>query len=519
MSKKLSVFARLMILVMCLALVFCGCKKSEDAPGADDAKDKANSAVGDAFDKTLGGLLGGGNGVIDDVLACGKVTVSVGSQFENVLYIDSNAGTFADMLKINADGQNVTVNLYGNNGEIAVQVPSVLGDQAYGLNLNTLMEDLKNSPILAMTGMSFEDLEKQLGVDFEGVLDTYAGMFETMSSSAEAIMDKIFAHVDVKTTEGKVTINGTEVDATIITYSFDENDVKNIIFELIDWAEKTVKDMASDLSDKLGSMMGESVDVETLLKQMNMDQVKERVSAVLAGIDMNFTLAMNINASNGMLMSVNAEMNATVNGMAGKIYADLILGVDPTASNKYTLDIGGCAADGSNKAGFLATLERDMDQAVQVTALKVEQYMGTQSRVLLEGSLTYDTTSNKFVLAGNAGGSELRVDGMYKETESSMEFGIDSVTMNGNTVAVDLMVKFEALNGAEMPKMPSYKNPLKMNMAELMELLQGLGFGMTNEPEISNPNYGMEDILGGMGGMEDILGGMGDLEDIYDIYG
>ena len=139
MSKKLSVFARLMILVMCLALVFCGCKKSEDAPGADDAKDKANSAVGDAFDKTLGGLLGGGNGVIDDVLACGKVTVSVGSQFENVLYIDSNAGTFADMLKINADGQNVTVNLYSNNGEIAVQVPSVLGDQAYGLNVNTLI--------------------------------------------------------------------------------------------------------------------------------------------------------------------------------------------------------------------------------------------------------------------------------------------------------------------------------------------------------------------------------------------
>ena len=48
MSKKLSVFARLMILVMCLALVFCGCKKSEDAPGADDAKDKNDTADCDA---------------------------------------------------------------------------------------------------------------------------------------------------------------------------------------------------------------------------------------------------------------------------------------------------------------------------------------------------------------------------------------------------------------------------------------------------------------------------------------
>lgn len=480
MSKKLSVFARLMILVMCLALVFCGCKKSEEGP-ATNPKDEANSAVGDALDKTLGGLLGGGSSVVEDVLACGKITVSVGSMGENILYIDSNAGTFADILKINADGQEVTVNLYGNNGEIAVQVPSVLGDVAYGLNLNTLMEDLKNSPIWAMTGMSFEDLESQLGIDFEAILDTYAGMFETMAGSADVIMDKIFAHVDVKTTAGKVTINGTEVDATIITYTFDENDVKNIIFELIDWAESTIRKMATELTENLGSMMGESVNVDALMSQMDMDAIKKEVSDALAGKDMNFTLAMNINASSGMLMSVNAEMAATINGVDGKIYADLILGADPANSDKYTLDIGGCKADGSEKGGFLVTLERDLDQAVQVTTLKVEQYMGTQSRVLLNGSLTYDTTNSKFVLAGNAGGSELRVDGMYKETETSLEFGIDSVTTGGNTVAVDLLVKFETINGSDVPKMPSYKNPLKMDMTELMELLQGLGFGAEKE--------------------------------------
>lgn len=515
MSKKLSVFARLMILVMCLALVFCGCKKSEDGTGADDAKDKANSAVGDALDKTLGGLLGGGSGVIDEVLACGKITVSVGNQIENVLYIDSNAGTFADMLKVNADGQNVTVNLYGNNGEIAVQVPGILGDQAYGLNLNTLMEDLKNSPIWSMTGMEFEDLEAQLGIDFEGIMDTYVGMIETMAGSADVIVDKIFAHVDVKTSEGKVTVNGTEVDATIITYTFDEEDIKNILFEILDWTANTVKDMVTKLSEKLGSSLGQAMDVEELLKELNIEEAKKRISESMAGMDMNFTLNMNINAASGMLMSVNGEMAATINGVAGKIFADLILGADPANSNKYTLEIGSCKADGTEKEGFLVTLERDLDQAVQVTTLKVEQYMDTESRSLLEGSLTYDTTSNKYVLAANAGGNELRVEGMYKETESSLEFGIDSVTTAGNTIAVDLLVKFETINGSEVPGMPSYENPLKMDMTELMELLEGLGFGMNSEPEISDPNYGMEDILGGMGGMEDILGGMGDLEDIY----
>lgn len=490
MSKKLSIFARLMILVMCLALVFCGCKKSEETPAADP-KDEANSEVGGAIDKTLGGLLGGDGSldVIGDALTCGKITISVGDMAENVLYINSNAGTFADILKVNAQGQEIVVNLYGDNGEIAVKVPAVLGDTAYGLNLNTLMEDLKNSPIWEMTGMSFEDLEKQLGIDFDEVMNSVSGTMETISGSIETIFDKIMAHVDVTTTQGKVTVNGTEVDATIITYSFDEQDLKNIAFDLIDWAVKLVEDMAKELSDSLGSVMFGEFDVEDLMGQMNVDEIKNQVTEALESIDMEFSLAMNINASTGYLMSANALFDATIEGVKGSVYADLVLGVDPSTSNKYTLDVGGASPEGE-KAGFLVTIDRDLDQAVQVTTLTVARYYNTESVNILTGSLTYNTSNYEFVLAGEAGRYNLRVDGMFKATDKVLELGVDKVALNDEVTNVDLTVKFETINGSEVPKMPSYKNPLKMNMAELMELLQGLGLGGAPEyPDYDYPNY------------------------------
>lgn len=472
MSKKLSVFARLLILVMCLALVFCGCKKADDSDSnSNNNGGSGNSAAGEAIDKTFDDVLGGDVGeVIGDALACGKITITVGDMVENVLYINSDAGKFADELYLNIDGQEIKASLFGDNGELALSIPALLGDTAYGINLNTLVSDLESSPIWSMLGMSYQDFVTMSGIDLGEVMDS----LENVTGSLEGIgtlLDEILSNIDVTTTEGKVTVNGTEVDATIITYSFDEQDVLKMANAALDG----VKEMAEDMVNELAGSLGDYIDVDEILGEMDFEDLKAEMQDAFEEVELDFSLSMNINASTGYLMSVNGEMAGVIDGDEGRVYLDLVLGVDPSASDKYTFEVG---AEGDvHKSGLRAVIERDLDSTVQVTTLTVSAFEDDEEYEMMTGSLEYNTSTHDFELVAEASGEELVVTGSFQSTDDLFELGIDSVEVAGDETVVDLLIRIEAINGSQIPDMPSYKNILKLTAEEIEELVGMFGGG------------------------------------------
>ena len=354
---KKSIFAKILILVLCLSLVLCGCGK--DTPANDDDPTKAptsgqstdptkgpNSDPSDPStpgDDPLSGLLGN--------MEYSKVTLTVGDMLTNVMYVDAANLKFVDQLKLNIEGTEVNAQLYLNQHELVVALPDFVSD-AYGINFDTLATDLPSSAIWGMMGTSYDDFMDQLNERLGGVLDTMENL-EVMFSGADkcleslaAALEKALENVEQTTTTGKVDIYGKNVDAEIVKYSVDSAAMEKIVNTLIGWCEEN----ANDLSGLLGEDILTSKDITDA-----MNEAKTAVSSFFDNADLEASLAMNFNPASGALMSINGSFAGTIDGIEDGLYLNLILGENPAESDLYSFSI----LDSRND-GFSVTLGHEV---------------------------------------------------------------------------------------------------------------------------------------------------------------
>ena len=503
MNKKRSFLAILLIFVMCFALVLSGCNQAGDEGKSDDDKskdkDSTNNQVVDSVDKTLGALLGQDNvsDVIEKIFEGGKVTVEIDGVLQNVLYMDAEGGRFADFLKIQSQGQSMDLNLYLDGGELAVEFPMLLGDQAYGVNFGTLEQDLKNSEIWSLLGMSFEEVQSQLGFDFNQIFDALEGSMDAVGDMSDAFADALDGF---KTTqeEGTVTINGTEVKAINIKCHVTSQDIYKMMETFLNEYEKLMKDMMNSVAGSMG------MDAEQAMGQLNMDQVRQQLKQMLDEMNIQGDLVVSISPDTQYIMCVTADISSKVDGEDFAIDMDLVLGADPAKSDKYTFSLMMTA--GGQTSGFTAELTRTTNGSVDTTAFKLNAVRGQEAMELMTGYLTYDNSNGAYELALTHEGDTMAFAGTFLQTDDKVDFTLDTMTMDGQTQKIGLRVCVESISSAEIPQMPNYKNILKLSKEELSNMFGGLlSGGIPGMGGSMGNNDSMEDILGD-DYMEDILG-------------
>ena len=485
MSKK---FARLVILVLCLALVFCGCAKSEEeaTPSANENPSTAGTSspsepTTDGEDEPTDGNDNLNPSIPGEPSACSKITIKVGNDFNNILYIDEINGVFADELKINADGQLIEATIYGNNGQFALSLPAYLGDTVYGLDLNTLEQDLKDSTIWALTGMTYEQFQSQMGINFDEIFSGTTDFENPFELDTEELMEKLFANVAMKTSEGKVMINGNEVDAWTFTFSMDEEGIKAVGSALIDMMESSMSNMLEELRNSIGDQGEEN----GFVAGWDFETMKSQFEATMANADLECELNLNLNAITGELMSIYGEVSGTIDGEEDCMYLNVVFGEDPASSTQYTMESGSMA--NGQKTGTRVVIDRSLDQAVQVVTLRVSSFVGDYEQEMMSGSLQYDTATSKYQISTIMGGEETVVTGSFQMSDELFELSVDEVVASGETTVVDFLIRVETIDSSEIPEMPAYKNPLKLEMLELMELIQKLSsFQEKEESDFSN---------------------------------
>lgn len=512
MNKKRSFLAILLIFVMCFALVLSGCNQAGSEGSSDDDDDKSkdkgttNNQVVDSIDKTLGALLGKDNvsDVVEKVFEGSKVTVEIDGLLQNVLYMDAEGGRFADFLKIQSQGQSMDLSLYLDGGELAVEFPMLLGEQAYGLNFSTLEQDLKNSEIWSLLGTSFEEVQSQLGFDIDQILDSLEGSMDAVNDMSDVFADALDG-IETTQEEGTITINGTEVKAINIKCHVTSQDLYEMMEAFLNESENLMKDMMDSMAGAMG------VTPEQAMGRLNMDELRQQLKQMLDEMNIQGDLVVSISPDTQYIMCVTADISAKVAGEDFAIDMDFVLGADPAKSDKYTFSLMMTA--GGQTSGFTAELVRTTNGSVDTTTLKLNAVSGEQSMELMTGYLTYDNSNGAYELSLTSEGDTMAFTGKFLQTDDKLDFSLDTMTMDGQTQKIGLRVCVESINSSEIPKMPSYKNILKLSKEELNNMFGGLlNGGIPGMGGSMGNDESMEDILGD-DYMEDIMGGE-DMDDL-----
>ena len=481
---KKSMFAKILVMILCLALVLCGCSESAGDSKSNESNETKNNSSNEggsvenvktetpeekadaALERTLTAMFGSGIDMeeLENAFECGKITLTVGEYVDNVLYMDTNNMEFADKLSLNIEGVELDVEVYVNEHDLVLALPELV-DGAYGISFDTIVTDLPNAAIWDLMGVSYEEFMAELSASLEeltGTMEQLSGLLEGMDTSLGGLEDALkeaLANVDMTITEGKAPVGGKDVDAVIVTYSVDSAAMEKIANIMIDW----FADYAEDLANSFATMD------EDFFVDGEITDAKDQVAAFFENADLNAELVVNINAETGYIMTAQGSFSGTVEGEEGGVFLNVDLGEDLTKSNQYSFEMLS-----SDDEGLKMTIDREISgdkSDYELTATVVGS--GNEEDVLTV-SFSYDASSYEYALSVEAAGEELAANGTYKMTDDVFEFSVESVSYGGETMELNVLVKAEAISASEIPEMPEYENVLKMSEDDLMMLMMAL---------------------------------------------
>ncbi len=481
MSMKKSFLAKLLIVILCLSLVLCGCsgaadnkddgknddktsnqgdgnKNDDDKGNKEEAtpEEKAEAAIGNTLSAIFSSDVD--LGILEDAMECGKVTISMGDYIENVLYINTNDFNVADQLSLNIEGAELGAELYVNDEDLVIAVPGIL-DGAYGISFDTLASDLEDSLMWEMMGLDYDEVMGQLNEYLEGLDGMLGGMDSSMNDLAGAL-EEALDYVDRDITEGIAKVNGKDVPAVIVTYTITSDNLHKMLNVMIDWFEGCAEEMG--LEDTMESAgMGRLSDTIGEMKSSMDEFFKEGT--------MDVELVVNVNAETGYIMTADASVVGAMEGEESTILMNVNLGEDVTKSDEYTLTVSSTFEDETMDILEIA-LERDSNGSEISYDFSVYSY----DAEVFAASFEYDSASYEYNLSVKADESAVTIEGTYKLTDDEFEFFVDYIEVDGESMDIGLLVTAEPVSASEIPDAPEYKNILTMTEDEWNALLEVL---------------------------------------------
>ena len=487
MKKRL--LALFMVLVLCMTMVLTGCKdkdKTDDSTTPKDTEVTLNGSIEKTFNAMLSADAGSA-AVMENALNKGKITIALGEQLKNVLYLDSSGKAFANNLSFNEGGQSVNIGIYRKDKEFAIAAPELLGDTVYGINLETLATDLKDSAIWSLMGTDYDTFMSEYSEQIEQITSLLEGMDEeAVNEMADELVESIsetLKDVEVTTKEEEVEIYGEKVKATVITYHMEKADIEKLMDVMIDWMEE----MMTGIMDEMGDIIGESVTIEGGSSEDVFEQMRAEIDTGLDGVEIEGDFYAYINSKTQYLMQMGIELTATVEGETGVIDVAFVLGKDPTKSDKFAF-VMDVESDGEKRTMEVSlSIDEKTEGDVKTTTFTLAADMdGEKQEIVL--AFAHDQKKNEYKVSLNAEDAEVSLSGKLEITDSKFHFTIDEVEADGETMPLGLAITVEV--GAEgMPAMPAYTNILKLSEDELTSLLELMGQVAPDLPAPDYPDY------------------------------
>lgn len=450
MDKRRSFLALMMVAVLCFSLLLTGCGKDKLEKGPDDqlsySMDKTATAIAGRFPDV---------GAIGDSLKKGKVSIDALGVLENVMYIDSEAGFFADYLHFGQGESGIDLSLFMKDQALALNFPLVFGDQAYGVDLTTLEEDLKDLALWEVLGTTYEEFMTNSSLDLGALTADATDTLDKVGELQKAL-EAATEDIEITSRMDKAQISGEETKAIVVSWQMTSGDVKELLDIYVDWVEKYMEESTVDLSGQAGDQLAE---------------FKAQIQETFGKADLTADIDVNIDPETEYIMSIDCRVKGTVDGEPGDIKMSLVLGKDPAATDKYVFTVNSMDGD-QVKATVEAQLKLDASSAV----LTVDSDEGGVSQRVMEASLKYDEQSQKFSLDVESDGSTFNMEGMLRFKEDMFQLYVASVKVDGEETVLDLTLSFETIASGELPEMPSYTDVTDLSAEQWQGIVMMLAY-------------------------------------------
>lgn len=488
--KKNSLLAKILILILCLALTLSACGsgaedkdddagKTTTAPSesvGDDATDPSSEpSSGDdestATDPSVQPPEDDKPPIVDETIPAGKLTIELMNMVKNVLYINEENGSFVNETNIEFDAEEISFAIFGKDSQLAVSAPDLFGDEVYGVDLSTLFEDLPDSAIWEVTGISYEDFIAELGLSEMSMSDLLqlGTFYLEVAESLEETVGEMMGCVELKTSEGTVTIQGKEVEATVISFALTSEDLLEIANIMVDWYEEVFQLMNDELSSIL-----EGTEMEDILSvEIPFDELRQAMEDIFAESKLVLEGQIWINA-NEELMRMKTGLNGSFEGSDSfDVYFDLVLGADPSNSEQYSLEVGMYNSDGST-TGARFELNMTHQDAVDEYVLDMIALEYDEETTIASAGISYNNDTDAYVATVTVDEFTAVANGTFKMEEDLFDWTMEKIVVDSETVELNLHVRYEAVDADEIPEIPAFTNVVTMDKDKLESLIQNV---------------------------------------------
>ncbi len=351
-------------------------------------------------------------------------------------------------------------------------VKANVGDKSLDYFLG--LEGLRENALTSAFGPEGENILHIDRATYDLAMDVYEFVYENVFKNADPFSLSILAQKlkddfdncgNITVTDEKVTIDGTEVNAHVVSHTFNNADVVTAV----------INDIKSWLKDMTGFNAQVSNYIDEALAKFDPATL---VSQITAQGSFELSIKHYIN-DNGQLMK--AEIRFIANGTGAAI--TLNVGADPSSTKQISLVASSIVSGQGEITLETITLKNESTDAQ-------DKYIITLSGLAVLGEITYtrDTASGDFNIKGNISNSmagmmmttiQPDVEGSKKPTEFDVSGNLKTdengtVTLTYNEEMYDgseLKYEFIISAAAEIPELTSQNDILKATSAELQQAM------------------------------------------------
>lgn len=395
-----------------------------------------------------------------------------------------------------------TTSFYLNKQNFVVSAPHTFGDKAYGVNIQTMKEDMAASNIWQHLGITENEFMDMFG-DVMTELEKFGSNQETPGYQE---YKKMLEDIKAVTKQCTVTVEehgiltGVEmVTAININYSMSMEQMHQIIDILFNWMEGSVfSDLISgsvDANAKLEMVSARNSDQETQPsdpaaqpeEETVFDTMKAELKKALkdANTTVDFTIA--INPETKMIMKVEAELNCIIENLPQYITMSVDLGKNPATSPLQQARFA--ISNGEEEETALSVIYEKMDATGLYDRILKVRFTDPHTDESISARFQWNKTENVYTLMLDNNGTEATVSGKCKMNGNKLEITAEKVNEKTNEYEVDMHLVAET--GVAVPKAPEYQNIFSASdkeMGDFVEMFEQAG-SMLGKPDAGEDDW------------------------------
>lgn len=452
--KKRSLFALIMVFVLCLSMVMTGCQDDAKTEKPDTETTTAPEEVLTmdlALTNTANALSvsDAGVGALKDLNQKKTVTVAIDQMFTNVLKMDLANSAFYDELSIASEGDGINpdikVNLYSNGTDIALVSPDLLGsEEAMGCTVESLVTSLMAAAFAGEgSAAALGGLSQYAEVLGDIVNDTE--LAENMLKDLQKTLEGVTA----SESKGTVSVDGKDVEAVIFTYTMDKE-------TLLDMVDIYLKYTAENYQKMLDAMVEAGlISAEEAAEEGNIyEEMRNEMDAEMEGINVDTTLDIAVNPDNRCIMRMDISCKLAEDEENIDLAMELVLGENPAESDQIALNITASENDEtimSLKSVLSHTTTGSVDIYSVLLSADVEGEIAT-----MNFTATYNNDNHDYELALTLDEERYAMTGKLENTADKLYFTVDQLEAEGETLPLGLSLTVENTPDCEIPAVPEY---------------------------------------------------------------